>query len=317
MDIEYQGGAKAVKVTGKRCFVLMPFSQTTERHTKEYWDWFFDGFIRQALEPRGYTVSRSQATTGNITRNIMLDLALADLVVAVLTDKSPNVLWELGVRHFARNGTICLIEKGGKRDFDLCVHGSLEYEDFRFEKFREDIKPFLESADRDVSDSPVSDFLNNGPNFCMHYAAATLQRLQMLIETLPPPLDEADEHKWFRERLEGALSEFQGALDRKYNAQVTIVELKVPPKILFHRDPNEIGKDPTVPKPDIFWSNFCKPNQSYFEAMVVIRRGLRLGYIKDYEDRLSALAFDTLLRPKWLVVSEAHDARPLQPMLKS
>jgi len=35
----------------KQCFVIMPFSQTSEpRHTKEYWDWFFEGFIKKALE---------------------------------------------------------------------------------------------------------------------------------------------------------------------------------------------------------------------------------------------------------------------------
>ena len=94
----------------KHCFVIMPFCQTAEpRHTKQYWDWFFKGFIKLAIEPHGYTVSRSEDTTANITRDVMLDIALADLVVAVLTDKNPNVLWELGVRHFSRNGTICLI----------------------------------------------------------------------------------------------------------------------------------------------------------------------------------------------------------------
>jgi hypothetical protein len=299
----------------KLCFVIIPFSQTAEpRHTQQYWNWFFNGFIKPAIEPHGYTVSRSQDTTANITRDVMLDIALADLVVAVLTDKNPNVLWELGVRHFSRNGTICLIEKGTKRDFDLCVHGSLEYEDFQFDKFCKDVKRYIESAEQEISDSPVSDFLNIGPNFCVHYAASILQRVKTLIEKY---LSETGKDE-FGDGLKKLLDEFQSELNRKYNAQITVIDVhpeKQTAKTLFHLDPHLIGKDPNDSN-RLFWKNFYKPNESYFTAMKVICRGIRLGYIELYEERLTAIAFDTLMKPKWLIVSEAHDPRLLRPMLK-
>jgi hypothetical protein len=314
METKLQGDSDREGKIKKHCFVIMPFSQTNEKknHTKEYWDWFFEGFLQPVLEPH-YKVSRSQATTANLTRDIMLDIVLADLVVAVLTDNNPNVLWELGVRHFSRNGTILLIEKGSKREFDLCVHGSLEYEDFRPDKFHDEIKPYLESAKQEVSDSPVSDFLNIGPNFCMHYAAANLQRAKMFIAD---HLNEAKDHNEFKVRLKSTLEEFQNDLNPKYNAQITIVDLEnANPKIWFHREQGEIGKNPSDPN-NLFWKNFYRPDKSYFDAMLVICRGIRLGYVYSYEERLTALAFDTLMKPKWLIVSEAHDPRHLRPMLK-
>jgi hypothetical protein len=90
---------------------------------------------------------------------------------------------------------------------------------------------------------------------------------------------------------------------------------KPSPEIWYHRDSEQIGKNPKDPK-ELFWKNFYKPDQSYFDAMLTVRCGVRLGYIDGYEERLTAISFDTLMRPKWLIVSEAHDPRCLRPMIK-
>src|SRR5260221_13093128 len=95
----------------KRCFVIMPFSETTPKHSTEYWTRFYES-LKKEIEVHGYTVHRSEAKTGKISMDIVQDLAYDNIVFAVLTDNNPNVWYELGVRHASRLGTIMAIEKG-------------------------------------------------------------------------------------------------------------------------------------------------------------------------------------------------------------
>jgi hypothetical protein len=103
--------------SGKHCFVIMPFSKTVDKHTAEYWDSFFSNFIQPAVENLGYTCKRSSAKPGNIMKAIVNDLVNSDLVLAVLTDYNPNVLYELGTRHSLKRGTIMMLERGQKIPF--------------------------------------------------------------------------------------------------------------------------------------------------------------------------------------------------------
>jgi hypothetical protein len=107
---------------GKRCFVIMPFSRTRPKHTAEYWDDFFYDFIKPAVEKLGYTCKRSTAKPGNIMKAIVNELATSDVVLAVLTDYNPNVLYELGTRHSLKRGTIMMLEKGQRIPFDIAQY---------------------------------------------------------------------------------------------------------------------------------------------------------------------------------------------------
>jgi len=98
--------------SGKDCFVIMPFSRTGDKHTSEYWTSFFFDFIKPAVEKLGYTCKRSTAQPGNIMKAIVNELVTSDVVLAVLTDYNPNVLYELGTRHSLKHGTIMMLENG-------------------------------------------------------------------------------------------------------------------------------------------------------------------------------------------------------------
>ena len=153
----------------KHCFVIMPFSTTTDDHTDEYWNNFFSDFIKPNVEELGYTYTRSEAAPDNIIYSIINNLILADLVLAVLTDFNPNVWYELGVRHARKKGTIMIMEKDKKLPFDISQYGVISYpsqywmtpqrsqEDRRrITDFKEELSKFIHKIESDKSpDNPV------------------------------------------------------------------------------------------------------------------------------------------------------------------
>ena len=146
----------------KRCFVIMPFSATTEKHTESYWNNFFFKFVKPSIEKLGYSCSRSKAQPSNIIKDILKELLDADLVLAVLTDFNANVWYELGSRHALRKGTIMMIEEGQKLPFDISQYGVIKYEDTiaGTSDFEEKLRSFIENIEvYQPADSPAIDFL--------------------------------------------------------------------------------------------------------------------------------------------------------------
>lgn len=138
------------------CFVIMPFSQTTDEHTEDYWTKHFEDFLKSLIEVnQNLEARRSQALRGDVLKQIITDLAVSPVVVADLTDNNPNVYWELGVRQSFKHGTVTIAEAGTRLFFDIGAKGTLFYypkdhlkiEDFR-ERFKEAIQDCLEHPDR-------------------------------------------------------------------------------------------------------------------------------------------------------------------------
>lgn len=148
----------------KRCFVIMPFSETTEKHTASYWDNFFSKFVKLSIEKLGYSCSRSKAQPSNIIKDILKELVDADLVLAVLTDFNTNVWYELGTRHALRKGTIMIIEGGHELPFDISQYGVIKYEDtiLGASDFEEKLQSFIQKIEIDKpADSPAMEFLRS------------------------------------------------------------------------------------------------------------------------------------------------------------
>ncbi len=145
--------------SGKYCFVIMPFLKTKGKHTDKYWDAFFSDFIKPAVENLGYTCKRSSAQPGNIMKAIVNDLVNSDLVLAVLTDYNPNVLYELGTRHSLKHGTIMMLQRGQNIPFDIAQYGVLFYQKAAgVPKFQENLRIFIEKIESGGPDSPILDF---------------------------------------------------------------------------------------------------------------------------------------------------------------
>ena len=128
------------------CFVIMPFSKTTEEHGEDYWTEHFETFLKPLIEETpNLEVRRSEALRGDILRQIITDLVTSHVVVADLTDNNNNVYWELGVRQSFKHGTITIAEEGTKLPFDIGVKGTLFYYPKNHLKMKGFIKQFKEA----------------------------------------------------------------------------------------------------------------------------------------------------------------------------
>lgn len=118
------------------CFIIMPFGQTTKKHTETHWTRHFEGFLKPIVEQNpGMIVRRSSPLRGNMLSQIITDLVSADVVIADITDSNANVFWELGVRQSFKNGTILIREKATKRlPFDLSINRAIFYTDSHLEQ---------------------------------------------------------------------------------------------------------------------------------------------------------------------------------------
>jgi tetratricopeptide (TPR) repeat protein len=148
-----------------KCFVIMPIGK---EGTDEYAHHFgvYNAIIRPAAEACGYTVKRADLTseTGNIPRQIITDLAEADIVIADLSERNANVYFELGIRHvLARSGTIHLVEEDKALPFDVAQYRAIKYST-HFTKI-EAVQKAIQQAIREkqanpaASDNPVHDTL--------------------------------------------------------------------------------------------------------------------------------------------------------------
>lgn len=271
----------------------MPFCYTKDGRSADYWTNFFDHFLKPALADCGFRAKRSEATSENIVANIMEDLALADLVVAVLTDFNANVWYELGVRHAVRRGRtvmICQDDQISLLPFDLKHHGvSLYSPSLDRRSFTEGLEKQLAGLHDDTKDSPVSDFVNLGLAYCISRALACLR---IAMEQLKRCADLKDDTLPLKlvDQLNGEW--------RNREVQVTVVQEG---KILRHRGEVPPGSDALL-----CWQDMSMKGQPLYPLMKSNGHGLRLAAIRDCIGRITAIAFDTIPERGWLIVVEAH-----------
>ncbi|HTZ07491.1 MAG TPA: hypothetical protein VMB72_00375 [Acidimicrobiales bacterium] len=105
-------------------FVVMPFGET--------WSDQVFAFIRSAVDrlEGGLTAVRADQITqlGRITDQIMGALGTADIVVADITGRNPNVFWELGYAFALGKPCALLMRRGDEAPFDIYDHRRIDYE---------------------------------------------------------------------------------------------------------------------------------------------------------------------------------------------
>lgn len=96
----------------KICFVLMPFRS---RFAEPY------EAIRRAVEAAGFTARRADEIfeTRSIVQIIYEQIGRAELIVADLTDRNPNVFYELGYAHALGKSTVLVTQEIKDVPFDL------------------------------------------------------------------------------------------------------------------------------------------------------------------------------------------------------
>jgi hypothetical protein len=133
----------------------MPFAETSNEHTEQYWTDHYSLFLKPLIEEvDGVVASRSRALRGNILKEIIKDLINSHIVVAELTDLNANVFWELGVRQSFKHGLITIAEEGTKLPFDTDKIGTLFYNAKNIAKMRSEFELRFKEAIKDCIENP-------------------------------------------------------------------------------------------------------------------------------------------------------------------
>ena len=149
-----------------KCFVIMPFSESSEDHDEKYWTNHFENFLKPEIEKvPNLNAQRSDELRADILKQIILNLYDSFIVVADLTDRNANVYWELGIRQSIKVKTITIAEEGTKLPFDVSTKSTLFYQpnapkgDKVFcKKFNDALIDCIENPEK--SDSVVLDALS-------------------------------------------------------------------------------------------------------------------------------------------------------------
>jgi len=95
------------------CFVMMPFGSWSDRYYQEIYV--------PAIKEAGYEPVRADElfTTGSVMEQVWDQISKAKVLLADLTDKNPNVFYELGLAHAARKPVIFSAARVEDVPFDL------------------------------------------------------------------------------------------------------------------------------------------------------------------------------------------------------
>lgn len=117
------------KMEKKICFVISPIGED-DSDTRKRSDQVLKHIITGAVEQLGYEVIRADKISepGIITHQILQHIVDAPLVIADLTERNPNVFYELALRHAIRKPLVQLIKKGELIPFDVAATRIIQFD---------------------------------------------------------------------------------------------------------------------------------------------------------------------------------------------
>ncbi len=109
-----------VESGSKSCFVIAPIGEP-DSEIRKHSDQVLQHIIRPAVEPLGYVSTRADEIDkpGIITSQVIQHIVDDDLVIADLTDRNPNVFYELALRHAIVKPFVQIIRVGEEIPFDV------------------------------------------------------------------------------------------------------------------------------------------------------------------------------------------------------
>ncbi len=146
----------------KLCFVISPIGEA-ESDTRKRSDQILKHIISPAATNCGYKPMRADhiSEPGLITSQVIQHIVEDSLVIADLTDRNPNVFYELAIRHAIRKPLVQIIKKGEAIPFDVAgtrtIH--VDHHDLdSVEEAKQEIVKQIKSVEKDASqvDTPIS-----------------------------------------------------------------------------------------------------------------------------------------------------------------
>lgn len=151
----------------KTCFVSMPVGRKQDAQTGAVVDFdrVYHELVAPAIERASLSVRswRSADASTSIQKQALGDIMSSDILLADITTASPNVMYELGVRHAANRGpTVLLRASRGQPPFYVGFLQTIVYDPFEDlanpESLRARIAEALRAAARRSEGSPLYEF---------------------------------------------------------------------------------------------------------------------------------------------------------------
>jgi hypothetical protein len=122
-----------------KCFVIMPFgNRLSDPQQRGQLDVLYEGLIKPAVESVRLPGQPDERITchrgdkeprpGEIIAHIVENLVEAEIAIADLSGRNPNVFYELGVRHAVNDNTILIAQREEDVPFDLRGQRLIIYE---------------------------------------------------------------------------------------------------------------------------------------------------------------------------------------------
>lgn len=146
----------------KRCFVISPIGEPDSESRKRS-DQVLKHIIAPAVEKCGYNAVRADQISepGMITSQVIQHVVDDELVVADLTERNPNVFYELAIRHAIRKPLVQIIKRGEQIPFDVAGTRTIHVDHHDLDSVEEAkvaIESQINSLEKDSStlETPIS-----------------------------------------------------------------------------------------------------------------------------------------------------------------
>lgn len=102
----------------KKCFVITPIGKEGS-DLRKYMDAMIEHVVKKVMKNYTVIAAHQICVTGNITEQIMNEIAESDAIFANLTGCNPNVMYELALSHCTGKPVIMMAEEGTEIPFDI------------------------------------------------------------------------------------------------------------------------------------------------------------------------------------------------------
>lgn len=111
-----------------RCFIITPIGDDSDP-IRRHIEGIIDAAIRPALcDKYELVVAHKISEPGSITKQIIKEIYSDKLAIANLTNKNPNVMYELAFRHSLGKPVIMIAEKGTPLPSDIIMERTIFYQ---------------------------------------------------------------------------------------------------------------------------------------------------------------------------------------------
>ena len=147
----------------KKCFIITPIGDENDPIRRH-----IEGIIDAAISPvidneYEIIVAHRISESGSISKQIITEIYNDDLIIANLTNRNPNVMYELALRHAIGKPTIMIAEKGTNLPSDIIMQRTIFYHNDAkgVLELREQLKDAVSKIDFDSKSGPIYDVLGD------------------------------------------------------------------------------------------------------------------------------------------------------------